>query len=187
MQLIIVGTYPYPEYGGVLLAPWLTCQYMLQGSMTPQPMFASAIMPSLPMFQCFRHSFPQKVIIHSYQTPRTLAIGQAQAHGTSLLPGTIKELALIRQICSPQVISLEGPHANITSVVAELPSAALVHFASHGQQVDPGFDSGLILYDGRLQVSDLIRQQVPLGRLAFLSACETARGEKFVFPGSKFV
>lgn len=120
---------------------------------------------------------------HSFisNSPRTLAIGQAQAHGASLLPGTIKELALIRQICGPQVTSLEGPHANITSVVAELSSATLVHFASHGQQVDPGFDSGLILYDGRLQVSDLIRQQVPVGQLAFLSACETARGKKFVF------
>jgi CHAT domain-containing protein len=110
-------------------------------------------------------------------SPRTLAIGQAQPKGASALPGTIKELEHIRQICGQKVTSLEGDEANIAGVVAELRSAELVHIASHGQQIDPGFDSGLILHDGRLQISELIRQRVPLGRLAFLSACETAKGK----------
>jgi CHAT domain-containing protein len=109
-------------------------------------------------------------------SPRTLAIGQAQAKGVSTLPGTIKELEHIRQICGQGVTSLEGDQANITGVVAALRSAEIVHIASHGQQIDPGFDSGLILHDGRLQISELIHQRVPLGRLVFLSACETAKG-----------
>jgi CHAT domain-containing protein len=110
-------------------------------------------------------------------SPRTLAIGQARAAGVSVLPGTIEELEHIRQICGPRVTSLEGDQANIASVVGELRSTELVHFASHGQQMDQGFDSGLILHDGQLRISELIRQRVPLGRLAFLSACETAKGE----------
>jgi CHAT domain-containing protein len=115
---------------------------------------------------------------HSFilNSPRTLAIGQAQAKGTSALPGTIKELEHIRRICGKGVTSLEGDQANIANVGSVLRSAELVHFASHGEQTNQGFDSGLILYDGKLRLSELIRQQVPLGQLVFLSACETAKG-----------
>ena len=121
---------------------------------------------------------------HSFilNSPQTLVIGQADAQGVAALPGTITELKQIRQICGRQVItvaSLEGEQANIDNVVSALRSAELVHIASHGQQIESGFDSGLILYDGRLQISELIRQRVPLGKLVFLSACETAKGEKF--------
>jgi hypothetical protein len=67
-------------------------------------------------------------------SPRTLAIGQAQGKGISALPGTIKELKHIRQICGQRITSLEGDQANIASVVAELRSTELAHIASHGQQ-----------------------------------------------------
>ena len=110
-------------------------------------------------------------------SPRTLAIGQAAAKGVLPLPGTVKELEHIRQICGQRVTSLEGDQANITCVLAELRSAEIVHVASHGQQIDPEFDSSLMLHDGPLKISELIRQRVPLGRLAFLSACDTAKGQ----------
>ena len=112
-------------------------------------------------------------VLHS---PRTLAIGQAQAQGAAPLPGTVQELGLVRQICGSNITSLEGEEANIAGVLAELRLTELVHFACHGEQSKLEFDSGLILYDGRLQISELIRQRVPNGRLAFLSACETAKG-----------
>lgn len=117
-------------------------------------------------------------------SPRTLAIGQAQAKGVSPLPGTTKELEHVRRICGPRITSLEGDQANIASVVAELRSTELVHIACHGKQSNPEFDSGLILHDGELQISELIRQRVPLGRLAFLSACETAKGKASNFRGA---
>jgi CHAT domain-containing protein len=113
-------------------------------------------------------------------SPQTLAVGQAEAKGASALPGTVQELALIRHICRQGVTSLEGDKANIAGVVAALHSAELVHFASHGEQIGPGFDSGLILYDGKLHILDLIRQRVPLGQLVFLSACETAKGANII-------
>ncbi|KAF7358249.1 hypothetical protein MVEN_00873800 [Mycena venus] len=64
-----------------------------------------------------------------------------------------------------------------------------MHFACHGtQDLENPLDSSLILTDGRLKVSDIMRQ--PDGdntldikktmSLAFLSACETAKGDKTV-------
>ena len=62
-----------------------------------------------------------------------------------------------------------------------------MHFACHGtQDLEQPLNSGLILTDGCLKVSEIMRQ--PEGdtasdvtksmSLAFLSACETAKGDK---------
>jgi CHAT domain-containing protein len=62
-----------------------------------------------------------------------------------------------------------------------------VHFACHGvQDLKHPLDSGLILSNGRLKVSEIMHR--PEGdnvldlkksmSLAFLSACETAKGDK---------
>jgi CHAT domain-containing protein len=61
-----------------------------------------------------------------------------------------------------------------------------MHFACHGvQDLKHPLDSGLLLTDGRLKVSEIMRR--PEGKhpsdvkksmsLAFLSACETAKGD----------
>jgi CHAT domain-containing protein len=70
-----------------------------------------------------------------------------------------------------------------------LQDSSIVHFACHGvQDLKHPLDSGLILSDGRLKVSEIMRRpegnHVPhLKRsmsLAFLSACETAKGDNKV-------
>jgi len=55
-----------------------------------------------------------------------------------------------------------------------------VHFACHGIQDDASpADSGLCLADRRrLKLSDIIALSRPRGGLAFLSACQTATGDK---------
>ena len=119
---------------------------------------------------------PSSFILNS---PNILAIGQAKVKGVPPLPGAIKELEHIRRICGQTATLLEDDQASIQGVEQALRSAELVHIASHGEQleIDRVFDSGLILHDGRLQISEIIRQQIPFGRLAFLSACETAKGQ----------
>jgi CHAT domain-containing protein len=69
--------------------------------------------------------------------------------------------------------------AKIHEVVEALSRADIVHLACHGMQdrEDP-LNSGFCLGDGKLTVSKLM--EIPLDRafLAFLSACETAKGDK---------
>jgi CHAT domain-containing protein len=63
---------------------------------------------------------------------------------------------------------------------AALPSAILVHIACHGLQ-DPGqpLNSAFHLSkDGTLSVSDLMELDLKGAYLAFLSACETAKGDR---------
>jgi CHAT domain-containing protein len=68
---------------------------------------------------------------------------------------------------------------------SNLRDSSIVHFACHGvQDVINPLNSGLILSDGQLKVSELMRTS-DVGfksglTLAFLSACETAKGDKTV-------
>jgi CHAT domain-containing protein len=59
-----------------------------------------------------------------------------------------------------------------------LPDASVVHLACHGHQY-PGqpLDSGFVLRDATLTVADIMTLRLPNVLLAFLSACETAKGD----------
>jgi CHAT domain-containing protein len=72
------------------------------------------------------------------------------------------------------------------TVLQHLHNSLVIHFACHGtQDFENPLNSGLILSDGRLDMAGIMR--IPVNdhtqtmensmKLAFLSACETAKGE----------
>ena len=68
--------------------------------------------------------------------------------------------------------------ATLKDVVDKLPSMSAVHFSCHGQQEDSNpLESALILDDGPLKVSQIMKIPTPNASLAFLSACQTAMGD----------
>lgn len=75
--------------------------------------------------------------------------------------------------------TVEGEDATVGRVLAELSSAATVHFACHGlsDAEDPS-RSHLELADGRLGVLDVARRHLPHAQLAVLLACHTARTDR---------
>ncbi|KAJ6551243.1 CHAT domain-containing protein [Mycena capillaripes] len=116
------------------------------------------------------------------------AIIEPNAPGSSTLPGARAEL---------NIIATKVPNGWLTTLVdttvetarIHLPGSSIVHFACHGvQDLAHPLDSGLILTDGRLKVSDIMHR--PEGdnaldvkrsmALAFLSACETAKGDQTI-------
>jgi CHAT domain-containing protein len=69
--------------------------------------------------------------------------------------------------------------AVITSVTDALKDANLVHLACHGtQNAKDALSSGFHLVDGILTVSRLMELDLKDAFFAFLSACETAKGDK---------
>jgi CHAT domain-containing protein len=105
------------------------------------------------------------------------------------LPGAIAELKKIEQIVPSQWLTVLGhaQPATVESARTHLRESSIIHFACHGiQDMAHPLNSGLILTDGRLKVSEIMRR--PEGddalhvynsmSLAFLSACETAKGDK---------
>lgn len=116
------------------------------------------------------------------------AIIQPQSAGFSPLPATRDELRKIQQRVPGEWLTCLGQTtaATIENSLLHLRNSSVVHFACHGtQDSSNSLDSGLILHDGRLRVSQLMRKADEAGTypvrngmsLAFLSACETAKGD----------
>jgi CHAT domain-containing protein len=69
--------------------------------------------------------------------------------------------------------------AKVHEVVDALPRADIVHLACHGvQDLRDPLKSGFCLGDGKLSVSELMDIKLDHPFLAFLSACETAKGDQ---------
>ncbi|KAF8196370.1 CHAT domain-containing protein [Mycena galopus ATCC 62051] len=113
------------------------------------------------------------------------AVIEPHAPNCSPLPGTEAELACIKdKVPAGWFTSLVNTTED--AVIKHLQESSLVHFACHGLQ-DPTnpLNSGLMLSDGRLKVSRIMRRagnettnrRLNEMSLAFLSACETGKGE----------
>lgn len=116
---------------------------------------------------------------------------QPQAPDCSPLPGARDELKkIVQRVPKPWLTALgDITPATLEPALIHLRESAIMHFACHGtQDLEHPLDSGLILTDGRLKVSEIMRRPDggnPLDiqkylSLAFLSACETAKGDKTV-------
>ncbi|KAJ7210757.1 CHAT domain-containing protein, partial [Mycena pura] len=118
---------------------------------------------------------------------RMLAVIEPHAPNNSPLPGTKMELNAIKSRVPSQWLTALETTAQDT-VMHHLHSSSVVHFACHGTQDSQNpLNSGLILSDGLLDVSRIMRAPVAVYdktdtpkksmKLAFLSACETAKGD----------
>jgi len=76
-------------------------------------------------------------------------------------------------------LSLEGDPATIGRTMKELELHSCIHFACHGvQDTSHPLKSGFYLSDGRLELWKLLQIQNSVADFAFLSACQTSKGEE---------
>jgi CHAT domain-containing protein len=81
---------------------------------------------------------------------------------------------------SAQVFLSSSPNTTsqlLQKVLAEQ-SVHILHLACHGEQAKNPLDSAFLLSDGRLSIQDLTTIHFPDAVLAFLSACQTAKGSE---------
>jgi CHAT domain-containing protein len=112
-----------------------------------------------------------------------LVVAEAAAPGFPVLPDVKEEIKVVRQILSSASVSLHSSTtssgATVDNVVHDLAGSSIAHFACHGvQDSDSPLKSGFCLHDGTLTVAELMKLNVPDARFAFLSACETAQGDR---------
>jgi len=116
--------------------------------------------------------------LHNFQL---LAIAQPSTPGQSALPHTEQELIQIRKRAGNlPVITLEGQDATVERVVQGMKECGWIHLACHGtQNTTHPTKSALLLQDGgRLELSEIIKTPLPNAEFAFMSACQTATGDK---------
>jgi CHAT domain-containing protein len=98
------------------------------------------------------------------------------------LPNVESETRQVIEVATRAGITVDpyrGDSTTQNNIATSLKSAQLVHVASHGiQHPSEPLKSGLCLNDGVLTVEHLIKLDLKNAFLAFLSACETAKGDK---------
>jgi CHAT domain-containing protein len=113
---------------------------------------------------------------------KSVIICEASA-GRNYLPNVQEELEVVRdtfEAAQTQIVNASSSHttcAQMRSLLAESP-AHILHLASHGvQEADP-LKSAFLMQDGGFTIKDLMDLDLPHAALAFLSACETAKGDE---------
>ncbi|KAJ6526152.1 CHAT domain-containing protein [Mycena vulgaris] len=137
----------------------------------------SSYTPSLTaLIECFRSP------TGTPKVSQLLAVAQPAAFGQAYLPGTREEIDHIQHHASGglPVLRLEEDTATVDGVKAGMLNSNWVHFACHGVQVisDPTQSALLLAGKERLSLSSIIKLSLPHANFAFLSACQTATGDK---------
>ncbi|KAB5591217.1 aromatic di-alanine and TPR containing protein [Ceratobasidium theobromae] len=112
---------------------------------------------------------------------RFLAIGQEATPGQSPLPGTKLELASIKRLVQNPLsyTQIDNHKATTSRVLTALEAHDWVHLSCHAHQDlrDPT-ESGFSLHDGTLSLAMISQKSFGNKGLAFLSACQTAKGDQ---------
>lgn len=109
----------------------------------------------------------------------TVVLSETGATGCRPLPYVVTEAETVaRQMKLASVDCFIETAPRIDTTMAALPSAHILHLACHGFQKEQALQSHFALHDGPLTISMLAKLELPQAVLAFLSACETAKGDE---------
>lgn len=109
-----------------------------------------------------------------------LAIGQSSTPNMAPLPGTVTELKRIQDRAHGYTFTrLDAQLATPDAVLAGMEEHSWVHLACHAVQnpTNP-MQSAFYLHGGTLELATIARKQLKKADLAFLSACQTAKGDE---------
>jgi len=113
---------------------------------------------------------------------KLLIISQPNTPGRTAIPETTNEMNCIWRTIGTSnngALCLEGEAASIDRVKLEMGSHGSIHLACHASQdLYTPLKSGFYLHDGRLELSEIMRQKFVVREMAFLSACQTSTGDE---------
>ena len=119
---------------------------------------------------------------NSSSTTQLLAVSQQATPALRPLPGTVKEVNAIQALQTLtdrlHVTRLDHQDAMAAAVIECMKECNWIHLACHGiQDVNTPIDSAFLLFDGRLTLKQIMKESFSHTELAFLSACQTAKGD----------
>lgn len=110
--------------------------------------------------------------------PRLLLASDEASRVRNCVPPTILVACLGDVPSSGDELSTFEP-ATAQAMLCGLPHTTFLHLACHGYQ-DPTnpLESGFVLQDRMLTLGEILALKLDYGQMAFLSACDTAKGNK---------
>ena len=112
---------------------------------------------------------------------RLLLISQPSTPGLHPIPATISETRRLKDAMGREHLEsllLNHDAATTARVIEEMKTHSWAHFACHAIQDKDPLKSGIYLYDGRLELLEMMKQRIPYADHAFLSACQTGTGDR---------
>ncbi|KAJ2934011.1 hypothetical protein H1R20_g3080, partial [Candolleomyces eurysporus] len=113
---------------------------------------------------------------------RFLLISQSQTTGHSPTPGAAKEVESVAKTLESHSIpnlTLSEAGATVATALEEIKTHNWLHFACHAHQdVDKPLNSGFVLNDGGLTLSEIVKLGMKNAEIAYLSACQTSTGDE---------
>lgn len=108
-----------------------------------------------------------------------LAVAQPHTPHAPPIPKTVDEIERIERLVGQIPIKkLSNDQATLERVLGEMKDSDWIHLACHGRQyIKEPMKSGLLLHDKVLELSEIVNQLPPKADFAFLSACQTAKGD----------
>jgi CHAT domain-containing protein len=109
-------------------------------------------------------------------------VAQPSTPNAPPIPKTEKEVQIIHRLTmGARRLSLTRENATVERVREGMIESNWIHLACHGQQnpEDP-MESGFLLHDKILKLSEIVKMSLPKADFAFLSACQTAMGDEKV-------
>jgi CHAT domain-containing protein len=114
-----------------------------------------------------------------------LVICEESSHNSlaKYLPAAAEETRIVRECfesAHAQVLntmSTRTMRAELLSLLENTP-AHVLHLACHAVQDAEPLNSAIMLHDGQLTIEDIMRLSLPQATLAYLSACQTAKGDQ---------
>jgi CHAT domain-containing protein len=104
---------------------------------------------------------PRKSVLHNAEIEVEQVLKHAQNHG------------------GQAALHLTGPAASVEQVLSNIEKFSWIHFACHAEQATgTPTDSAFCLHNGQLKLSKIISMSNKDAEFAFLSACQTATGDK---------
>jgi CHAT domain-containing protein len=91
----------------------------------------------------------------------------------------IEQVAAVASLSNVKILHQWVGSTTVEDTSRVMEAANIVHLACHGiQDASDATQSGFCLGDGRLTIANLMELKLDNAFLAFLSACETAKGDK---------
>jgi CHAT domain-containing protein len=120
--------------------------------------------------------------------PRAEVTGLAlceESSGRNRLKKVLHEVQTVRECfekAHAKVLNTPSAHTKLAEMksLLETKPAHVLHLASHGVQATQPLKSSFVLQDGNLAIEDIMRLNLSRAVLAFLSACQTAKGDRDV-------
>jgi CHAT domain-containing protein len=114
-----------------------------------------------------------------------LVFCEESSHNSSAnyLPAAAKEAHIIRECFESShaqvlnTMSTQTTRAELLSLLENTP-AHILHLACHAIQDAEPLNSAIMLHDGQLTIENIMQLQLPQATLAYLSACQTAKGDR---------